>query len=457
MYLSPVKKYKTPATFDELFADDPFGLLDNVGEKRVRMSASEKVMAIFEEVADFIKENDKMPDPQSDDFDEVILFEKYSALVKEFPEGEAYCRSLIEGTDEDQDDIQVTLLSENTDNMQSLDKDPLDEQIESMQQKSYQSFEDVFDDDPLGLLANVGDKPIEKETWRSTQNIKDSKDTSARQAICKDFYKYQRYFDEINSSLESGHLKAIPIIGDSASINFGDIFIIDGIVSIIADVYADTDRQSSDKSKRQYRVRQILSTGKESQPWSTTIKASFYKTQSIAMRVVYADATGYTFLSTMRDELEKASEGSQNSIMSGYIYILQSKSKNKELVEFTANSSLIKIGFCTTSVKQRIANAKNEPTYLCAPVEIIKTFKCYNFDPRNLEDVLHTILRSHRLNIELTDKDGKKYKPKEWFTVSAQTACDIVDHIFAEDIADYYVDNVQGLLKRKIPSGGKKG
>ena len=145
----------------------------------------------------------------------------------------------------------------------------------------------------------------------------------------------------------------------------------------------------------------------------------------------------------------KTSEGSVNAIMTGYIYILSSKSTNPIIKKFTEQSSLVKIGYCTTDVATRIANAAKDPTYLCAPVNVLKTFKCYNFDPQNLEDILHTILASHKLNVELKDSNGNTFRPREWFTVSVQTASDIVDHLFAGDIANYYIDNIQGKLKRK--------
>lgn len=80
---------------------------------------------------------------------------------------------------------------------------------------------------------------------------------------------------------------------------------------------------------------------------------------------------------------------------------------------------------------------------------MIRTYECYNFDPRNLEDVLHTILASHRLNVELKDKNGTIYRPKEWFTVSYQTAIEIVELLFAGDLSSYYIDNIQGKLKHK--------
>ena len=122
--------------------------------------------------------------------------------------------------------------------------------------------------------------------------------------------------------------------------------------------------------------------------------------------------------------------------------------------KFVANSQLVKIGYTTTSVRTRIANAENEATYLYAPVRILKTYKCLNFDARNLEDVLHTLLARQRLNITLKDKDGKVFKPREWFTVGFETADAIIQHIFEGDIDKYYIDNIQGKLRKKGKAEG---
>ena len=45
----------------------------------------------------------------------------------------------------------------------------------------------------------------------------------------------------------------------------------------------------------------------------------------------------------------------------------------QNLIEVTYNQ----IGYSTTKVEQRVKNAKNEPTYLMADVEVITSFRCY--------------------------------------------------------------------------------
>ena len=438
---------KTPESFDELLKSDYFGLLNNLGEKRFSMSISDKIKASFEEVAEFVRKKDRLPSIETDDFEEELLAIKFNTLIKDAPEGKIYCESFLE-ENKDKNVLDGMHIFQKT--QYNFDK-KIQEDIEAMETKSFESMDDIFNNDPLGLLQDVGDTAIENESWnKNRDNLSNSIDgKTAKTVVCKDFFKYEKYFNEINKLLADGHLIDIPIQGESASIELADIFVINGIMSIIADVYNSKYRIKS-SGKLTYRVKQIFVNGKESSPLSTSIKTSFYTGGDIpCKRIIRNDCIGDEFIESMRSELEKMADGISNDIITGYIYILSSRSTHPVIKKFTEQSNLVKIGYCTTDVATRIANAKNEPTYLCAPVTVLKTFSCYNFDPQNLEDVLHTILDNHRLNIEIKDKNGNIFRPKEWFTISVQTASDIIDHLFAEDITDYYVDKIQGKLKRK--------
>lgn len=438
---------KTPESFEDILQSDRFGLLDNLGEKKLSMSVSDKIKASFEEVAEFVKKNNRLPSNETDDFDEELLAIKFNTLLKDAPEGKMYCESFLK---ENKDKNILEGLHIFRKDQSKFDK-KIQEKVEAMETKSYENIDDIFNDDPFGLLNDVGDNAIENESWNKKRitpsNSVDGK--TARTAVCKDFFKYEKYFNEINRLLAEGHLIDIPIQGKRASIELADIFTINGVMSIIADVYDSKFRIESSR-KLTYRVKQIFINGKESCPLSTSIKTSFYAGGDIpCKRIIRNDRIGEEFIELMRSELEKMANGLSNDIISGYIYILSSRSTHPVIKKFTEQSNLVKIGFCTTDVATRIANAKNEPTYLCAPVNVLKTYSCYNFDPQNLEDVLHTILDSHRLNIEIKDTNGNTFRPQEWFTVSVKTASDIVDHLFLGDITDYYVDKIQGKLKRK--------
>ena len=363
-----------PKSFDELLENDPFGLLDNVGEKRLSMSVSEKVKSAFEEIADFVKTNQRLPSLDADDFDEELLAEKYFSLINTSPEGQMYCESFLPENKNSQSSDISHLFEEK----QSPNEEEIQEQIDRMETKSYDSIDDIFNDDPLGLLSDVGDVCVENESWKKdreeSSNSVDGK--IAKPISCKEFYKYQRYFDEINRLLSERHLEAVDIHDTTASIELGDVFVVNGMMSLIAEVN-DLSHKIKSSRKLTYRVRQIFANGTESSPLSTSIKTTFYsKADSPGRRIRSIDHIGFEFLESMKIDLERLSSGSSN-VMTGYVYILSSRSTNPTIRSFAEQSKLVKIGYCTTDVKTRIANAENEPTYLCAPVNVIRTYECY--------------------------------------------------------------------------------
>ncbi|MDD4646242.1 MAG: GIY-YIG nuclease family protein, partial [Bacteroidales bacterium] len=74
--------------------------------------------------------------------------------------------------------------------------------------------------------------------------------------------------------------------------------------------------------------------------------------------------------------------------------------------------NLYKVGFSTTTVTQRVANAENEPTYLNAKVKIVATWKAYNMNVSGFEALIHRVFKDVRLQVRLGG-----YIPEEWFVV----------------------------------------
>ena len=109
------------------------------------------------------------------------------------------------------------------------------------------------------------------------------------------------------------------------------------------------------------------------------------------------------------EEFEKCFTLTDNDVENGIIYVLRSKSTRPEIA---AIKNLYKIGFTITSVESRIANAKNEPTYLCADVEIVATWKVYNVKSSTFEALIHKLFASVQFQVTV---DG--HRPKEWFVV----------------------------------------
>lgn len=95
--------------------------------------------------------------------------------------------------------------------------------------------------------------------------------------------------------------------------------------------------------------------------------------------------------------------------------LLRSKS---DLPVVTQNRDLLhKIGVTGGSFQKRIGNAKLDPTFLMADVEIVKTYELYNINRVKLENLLHRIFEAARLDIEIKDRFGYPVTPRDWFLV----------------------------------------
>jgi len=144
-----------------------------------------------------------------------------------------------------------------------------------------------------------------------------------------------------------------------------------------------------------------------------------------------ADDVNESFLETFSNITEHDEEA-------GYIYILKSKSDKQEIKEI---QNLFKIGFSTTNVEERVKNAIQEPTYLMADIRIVMTYKCYNMNPQKFEQLIHNFFGKSCLNIDVFDKDGNRYTPREWFIAPVGIIDQAIHLIISGDIVKYKYDS----------------
>jgi len=102
--------------------------------------------------------------------------------------------------------------------------------------------------------------------------------------------------------------------------------------------------------------------------------------------------------------------------------------------------NLYKIGFSKDDVKNRIANAINEPTYLMADVEIVSVYQCFNMNAQKLEQLLHKFFGKSCLNIEILDNNKIAHNPREWFIAPLDVIDEAIELIVSGKIIEYRYD-----------------
>jgi hypothetical protein len=126
------------------------------------------------------------------------------------------------------------------------------------------------------------------------------------------------------------------------------------------------------------------------------------------------------------------------------IYVLRSLSDHPTVASH--REVLHKIGVTGGDVKRRIANARLDPTYLMADVEIVATYELYNIDRTRLENVIHRIFGAACLDIEIKDRFGHPVTPKEWFLVPLFVIDEAVQRIRDGSITGYVYDPAAARL-----------
>ena len=81
------------------------------------------------------------------------------------------------------------------------------------------------------------------------------------------------------------------------------------------------------------------------------------------------------------------------------------------------DGQLFKIGFTTGSFEDRIRAAKDDPTFLFAPVHPVRTYDAIDLNTSKFETLLHRFFGEVKLDIEIMDRFNKPFKPKEWFVL----------------------------------------
>lgn len=294
---------------------------------------------------------------------------------------------------------------------------------------------DLMDDNELlaELEGAAGSSDITNLRHVRTSAEKREADEIAGREPCLDFGIFKPLFQQIKSDLESGLRITRRFVKDAgflkADIQAGQFFILGGQTAYIAAVGEPIKAPNGDSDAR---LRVIYSNGTESDLLLRSLQRALYKDE--AGRRITEAAAGPLFD-------EKAGEDDQAS---GTIYVLHSKSDHPTV---TAHRDILhKIGVTGGSIERRIANARIDPTFLMADVEVIATYELFNVNRTKLENLIHRIFGHARVDIEIHDRFGHPVVPREWFLVPLFAIDEAVERIRNGSITDYVYDSKSAKL-----------
>lgn len=375
----------------KLIEDDDLGLLSIKPKNSLVITADERLLTSFQEVNNFVKENNRQPEPGKDIYEHRLATRLQS--IREDTKKSEYL----------------------------LDFDEY--KLLNIEKKKITSINDIWNDDDLGLLDD------EEENIFQLKNISQLKDREvpdyvARRKPCKDFEKFEPMFDKCQKELASGRRKLLKFTRNQ-KIQKDSFFVLDGVLFFIA----NTEKFYKNKhGKINGRQRCIFENGTESNMLLRSLIQRLYES---------GHTVSENLDKTDLELLKSFNVITKNDSQTGFIYVLRSLSNDPKIKSL---ENLYKIGFSTLPVEDRIKNAAEEPTFLMAPVSIITTFECYNFDPQKLEQLLHNFFGKVCLNIDIFGKDNRRYTPREWFIAPLNIVEKVIELIINGEIVNYKYD-----------------
>jgi len=375
-----------------------------------RTAKEERIIAGFEEIHRFVEQHGHLPRHG----DHLDIFERLYAVrldrLRRLPEA----RTLL-----------VTLDS------QGLLTQPAGEALVDL--------ETLGDDD---LLAELGIDAIAAPTEDDItvlRHVKSRAEKAAAEEIanrtpCADFDQFKPLFDEATAGLKNYTWESQPFAQDSeiktVNIQQGDFFILQGQIAYIA--HRGEEIRTSVGDNPDARLRVIYDNGTE----SDLLLRSFQK-------AIYRDETPRRLRKIDVGPLFSG-EWEDGDVQSGTVYVLRSLSDEPLIAQH--RQFIHKIGVTGGKVETRIADAENDPTYLCAPVEVVATYKLVGVNRTKVEGLFHKVFANAQFDIALPPRYGKPVRPQEWFLVPLPVIDEAVRGILDGTILNKVYDRDTGKL-----------
>lgn len=374
-------------------------------EKRERSAVEERVIAGFEEVQRFVDTHGRLPQHG----EEKDIFERLYAVRLERLRAQEEFHALLVPLDHQ------GLLKESAEPLGISDANLDELRVE---------LEGAIGSSDITALRHVRSN-VDK---RAAEEI-------ANRTTCQDFEEFKPVFERAKQELKDGVRRAVPFQKlDEVSldkIEEGQFFIVQGQIAFVAEVGEDFQTKYD---RRDSRLRVIYDNGTESDLLMRSFQRALHRDETA--RIITNPDIGPLFAQTTTDD----------DLASGTIYVLRSKSEQPEIAAH--RDVLHKIGVTGGKVGTRFSNAKLDPTFLMADVEVVATYELYNVNRVKLENLIHRVFENAQLDIEVRDRFNNPTKPREWFLVPLFAINEAVERMRDGTITGYVYDpSVARLIK----------
>ena len=352
----------------------------------------ERIIAGFEEIERFWLEHERLP-RHGEDKD---IFERLYAVRLDRLRESKECRAVLEGFDSNG----------------LLDAEP----------HTLDAAVDELDDDAL-LEALGVEAAVENDVTR-LRHVQSREERRAAEEIAnrkkaEDFDQFEPLFGQVREALKAGQKKSVHFKEDN-TIQQGEFFIVGGQIAYVAEVGEEVRAPNGEWDAR---LRVVYDNGTESNLLRRSLVRGLHKDE--AGRRVINDYAGPLF----------SDEAADGDTESGTIYVLRSNSQDPYVREH--REVLHKIGVTGGDIRRRTANARNDPTFLMADVEVVATYSLANINRVKLESLIHKFFEPAQLDVSIQDRFGKPITPREWFLVPISVIDDVIEKIKEGTVVNY--------------------
>lgn len=392
------------------FTEDDAALLEELGVERTPVKATkytareERIIAGFEDIQRFVEEKGRLPH-HGEDRD---IFERLYAVRLDRIRASTECMALL----------------------RSMDSEGLLQDVAA----PVEDTQDVSDDEllqALGVEAHPSDDITVMRHVRPTVERKSADDVAQRKP-CTDFETFRPLFERVQREIKSG-VRETAKFQHNGKLDPGDFFILGGQKVLVAEADEVIEKEYGREDRR---LRVIFDNGTEANLWLRSLQRALYKDER-NRRILPLDEESSPLFSDQFDD---------DDVQAGTIYVLRSKSDHPFIRE---HCELVhKIGVTSGDVESRTRNAKKDPTYLLADVEVVATFKLANVNCRKVEALLHRVFAAARLDMALKDRFDARVEPREWFLVPLNVIDEAIQRIKDGTISDFRYDAETASLKQ---------
>ena len=386
-------------TLLQMLAEDEYGLL-KPAPKRAPVTADDRLLAAFQEIAEFTRANGREPERTPTDMTEAKLAMRLKAIRENEDQAAA-----LRGADD----------------LGLLGVAPPEPEPVVIPDTPPETVDEARAADPFGLLDGAEDIFDLKHVPKAQTMPEEI----ARRRPAEDFDRYEDLFKDCHAGLRAGQRKLLPF-RNPIEIEPGKFFVLNGVLLYVAEM---GELELDQVRKANARTRCIFENGTESNLLMQSLASNLYKD---GRRV------------TEPSEVTLERMGLEAETKMGHIYVLRSLSDDPQLGAF---ENVHKIGFTTQAVEHRIAGAEADATFLGAPVETVASYSLPAVAAQPVEAILHSFFASARLDTWFEQNHQIIAEANEWFDVPLSAIDEAIALIQSEGIQSYEYDPDERRIK----------